>query len=47
MFNCFRPTFYPVWYTVKRLFSCNSESITTAHVRDHSTAMIFSVQKCN
>jgi len=32
---------------LERLFSCNSESITAAHVRDHSTAMIFSVQKCN
>jgi len=32
---------------LERLFSCNSESITAAHVSDHSTAMIFSVQKCN
>jgi len=31
---------------LERLFSCNSESITAAHVRDHSTAMICSVQKC-
>jgi len=30
---------------LERLFSCNSESITAAHVRDHSPAMIFSVQK--
>ena len=28
-------------------FSCNGESITAAHVRDHSAAMICSVQKCN
>jgi len=27
---------------LERLFSCNSESITAAHVRDHSTAMICS-----
>ena len=26
---------------LERLFSCNSESITAAHVRDHSAAMIF------
>jgi len=32
---------------LERLFSCNSESITAVHVRDHSTAMICSVQKCN
>jgi len=32
---------------LKRLFSCKSESITAAHVRDHSTVMICSVQKCN
>jgi len=32
---------------LKRLFSCNSESIVTAHVRVHSTAMVWSVQKCN
>jgi len=32
---------------LKRLFSCNSESITAAHVRDHSTAMICFAQKCN
>ena len=32
---------------LERLFSCNSESITAAHVRDHSTAMICSVQICN
>jgi len=32
---------------LERLFSCNSESITAAHVRDHRTAMICSVQKCN
>jgi len=25
---------------LERLFSCNSESITAAHVKDHSTAMI-------
>jgi len=30
-----------------RLFSCKSGSITAAHVRDHSTAMICSVQKYN
>jgi len=32
---------------LERLFSCKSESITAAHVRDHSTAMICSLQKCN
>jgi len=32
---------------LERLFSCNSASITAAHVRGHSTAMISSVQKCN
>jgi len=32
---------------LERLFSCNSESITAAHVRDHRTAMICSVQKSN
>jgi len=32
---------------LERLFTCNNESITAAHVRDHSTAMICSVQKCN
>jgi len=32
---------------LERLFSCNSESITAAHVTDHSTAMICSVRKCN
>jgi len=32
---------------LERLFSCNSESITAAHVRDHSTVMICSVQKRN
>jgi len=32
---------------LERLFSCKSESITAAHVRGHSTAMICSVQKCN
>jgi len=32
---------------LERLFSCNSEGITAAHVRDHSTARICSVQKCN
>jgi len=31
----------------ERLFSCNSESITAAHVRDHSTAIICFVQKFN
>jgi len=31
----------------ERLFSCNSEIITAAHVRDHSTAMICSMQKCS
>jgi len=47
MVNGFCLTFYPVWYTVERLFSCNSESITAAHVRDHSTAIIFFAQKPN
>jgi len=32
---------------LERLFSCISASITAEHVRDHSTAMICSVQKCN
>jgi len=32
---------------LERLFSCSNESITAAHVRDDSTAMICSVQKCN
>jgi len=32
---------------LERLFSCDTESITSAHVRDHSTAMICSVEKCN
>jgi len=32
---------------LERLFSCNSEIVAAAHVRDHSTAMICSVQKCN
>jgi len=31
----------------ERLFSCNSKSSTAAHVRDHCTTMICSVQKCN
>jgi len=31
---------------LERLFTCNNESITAAHVRNHSTAMICSVQKC-
>jgi len=41
-------SFCPIFYLtlcgilLQRLFSCNSESITTAH-----TAMICSVQKCN
>jgi len=46
MLTCFCPTFYPVWYTGRKVISCNSESITAAHVRDHSTVMICSVQKC-
>jgi len=32
---------------LERVFSCNNESITAAHVRAHSTATIYSVQKCN
>ena len=32
---------------LERLFPYNSESITAAHVRDHSTAKICSVQKRN
>jgi len=32
---------------LERLFFCNSESITAAHVKDHSTAMICFVQKCS
>jgi len=46
MFNCFCPTFPLCGILSEKLFSCNSESITAAHVRDHSTAMICSVQKC-
>jgi len=34
MFNCFGPTFNPCGILLERLFSCNSESITAAHVRD-------------
>jgi len=47
MFNCFCPTVYPVSYAVRKFISCKSESITAVHVRDHSAAMIYSVQKCN
>jgi len=32
---------------LERLFSCNNESITAAHVRGNSSAMIYPVQKCN
>jgi len=32
---------------LESLFSCKSESITAAHVRDHSTAIICSMLKCN
>jgi len=32
---------------LERLFSCSSESSTAAHVRDQSTVIICSVQKCN
>ena len=32
---------------LERLFSSNSNSIIATHARDHSTAMICSVQKCN
>jgi len=32
---------------LERLFSCDNESITAAHVRDHSRAIFFSVQKRN
>ena len=32
---------------LERLFPCNSGSITAAHVRDYSTAMICLVEKCN
>jgi len=31
---------------LERLVSCKSESFTAAHVREHSTAMFCSVQKC-
>ena len=31
---------------LENLFSCKSESITAAHVREHSKAMICSMQKC-
>jgi len=46
MVNCFCPTFYLV-SLLERLFFCNSESITAAHVRDHSTAIVCFVQKFN
>jgi len=32
---------------LERLFSCNIESITAAHVKDHSTAIICFAQKFN
>jgi len=32
---------------LERLLSCNTECITAAHVRDHCTAMMCSLQKCN
>jgi len=32
---------------LEKLFSCNSESVAAAHVRDHSTVIICSIQKCN
>jgi len=32
---------------LERLFPCNSGSITAAHVRNYSAAMICFVQKCN
>jgi len=32
---------------LEKLFSCNSESITAGHVKDHSTAIICFVQKFN
>jgi len=47
MFNYFCPTFSLVWYTVRKRFSCNSESITGAPVRDHNTSMMYFVQKFN
>ena len=31
---------------LEKLFSCNSESITAARVRDHSTTIICFAQKC-
>jgi len=31
----------------ERLFSCNSMSVAAAQLRDHSTAIICSVHKCN
>jgi len=31
---------------LERLFSCNSEKITAARVRDHSTASICFLQSC-
>jgi len=42
MLNCFLSDILPFV-----VFYCISESITAAHVRDHSTAMICSVQKYN
>jgi len=50
MVECFCPTFCPVWVIfslLERLFSCDSKSVTAAHVRDHSTAIICFAQKFN
>jgi len=47
MFKLLLSDILPSGILLERLFSCNSESIAAAHVRDHNTAMICSVQKCN
>jgi len=36
---------YPVWFTVRKPTVLKQWSLTAAHVRDHSTAVICFVQK--
>jgi len=47
MFYCFLRHFALCGILIEKLFSCNSESITAAHARDHSTSIVCSVEKCN
>jgi len=47
MFKLLLSNILPCGILLERLFSCNSESVAAAHVRDHRTAIICSVQKCN